>query len=36
MCGGELEELRIAIRDELPAPPTSGEDLADRLVGIGA
>lgn len=36
MCGGELDELRIAIRDELPAPPTSGEELVGRLVGIGA
>ena len=35
-CGGELEELRIAIRGELPALPTSGEELVDRLVGIGA
>jgi hypothetical protein len=36
VCGGELEELRIAIRREPAPPPTSGEELSGRLVGIGA
>jgi hypothetical protein len=35
-CGGELVPLRVAIGREAPTPPTSGEELTGRLVGIGA
>ena len=35
-CGGELEELRVAFRREGALPATSGAELSDRLLGIGA